>query len=207
LGTGNGICIETTVNRAVTPLPDCPIPEGTAPCLEECRTTGVCHALKLLLTDGRTLVGRPLGLIGETLRFQAYWPRSGPVLVPFAEAEAMGLVDCLRACTDPGDGPGLLLIAEVSAARGLVDSALRELERALRADPGLEPAVCERRTRLLDEAASRGIADAREHLAAGRTDHARAALEEVLTRFPSTEVAEEARALRRGMASPPAQPA
>lgn len=180
--------------------PDCPIPEGAAPCLPECREHGACRASRLLLVDGRTLVGRPLGVIGETLRFRSVWPRRGPVLVPFAEAEAVGLLDCLRACTDPTDGAGLLRIAEVSASRGMAEPALRELERALAADPSLAPEVAAARARFLEEAAARELRDAREHLAAGRIAHARAALEEILTRFPGAAAAREARDLRRTLA-------
>ena len=188
------------MNRAASPLPGCPIPQGTGSCLDECRASGRCKASRLLLTDGRTLVGRPLGAIGETLRFHAVWPEKGPVLVPFSQVEAVGLLDCLRACTDPADGPGLLRLAEVSAARGMVEPALREMDRALQADPCLAPVIRGRRTALLEEAAERGLRDAREHLAAGRMEHARAALEEVLVRFPASTAAGEARSLRREMA-------
>ncbi len=138
-----------------------------------------------------------MGVVGETLRFQSVYPVRGPVLLPFAEVEPLSLHEVLAACTDPGDGEALLRLAEVTAARGLVDLALRELDRALEASPGREEAVRGLRDRLVAEAASRGLQDARDFLAAHRVDHARAALDEVLHRFPGTESAREARRLRR----------
>jgi hypothetical protein len=150
--------------------------------------------------DARALVGRPVGVLGETLRFLAVYPERGPVLLPFDEVEPLSLREAMAACTDPSDGPGILRIADVCAARGLVDQALRELDRVLAASPAMEPEVRVRRARLAEEAARRGLEDARSHVAAHRPDHARAALEEVLRRFPGTEAAREARVLRREMA-------
>lgn len=167
------------------------------PCLPECRPAGACRARSLLLVDGRVLYGKPLGVIGETLRFHSVYPVRGPVLLPFAEVEPLSLHESLQGCTDPGDGEAILRIAEVCAARGLVDLALRELDRALEAAPQAEGAVRRLRVRLLDEAARRGLEDAREHLGLGRIEHARAALDEILRLFPDTPSADEARALRR----------
>jgi hypothetical protein len=179
---------------------DCAVPTGQGRCLPECSEAGACRAAVLRFVDGRTLVGRPVGRLGTTLRFLAVYPSSGPVLVPFDEAEPVSLHASLRACTDPGDGPALLALAEVCAERGLVDLALRELERAAAAAPSMVPVVLERRAAFREEAARRGLFDAREHLEAHRPDHARAALEEVLERFPDTAVAKEARALRTRLA-------
>ena len=178
----------------------CAIPSAGGRCLPECVSAGSCRASTLRFVDGRVLVGRPLGFLGETLRFLAVYPSPGPVLVPFSDAEPLSLHESLRACTDPADGEALLALAEVCSARGLVDTALRELDRVTAASPGLEGAVRDRRSRIREEAARRGLADAREHLAAGRAEHARAALDEVLERFPDTPAAAEAREVRRGIA-------
>lgn len=184
--------------------PGCAIPSGQGRCLPECEKDGACRARTLRFTDGRILVGRPLGFLGDTLRFLAVFPAPGPVLVPFADAEPLSLHEALRSCTDPADGEALLALAEVCSARGLVDAALRELDRVTAAAPGMAAQVRERRARIREEAARRGLADAREHLAAGRPDHARAALDEVLERFPDAPAAAEARAERRTLASPAA---
>jgi hypothetical protein len=180
-------------------LPGCRIPGGSGACLPECQEAGICRAETLLLVDGRALVGKPLGVLGETLRFRSVFPERGPVLLSFAEVEPLSLHDALGRCTDPEDGEAILTLADVCAARGLVDLAIRELGRALRASPYLEGRVRERRERLTEEAARRGLEDAREHVEAGRPEHARAALDEVLRRFPGTPTAVEARKLRRGL--------
>ena len=182
----------------------CPIPSAQGECLPECRTAGSCRALELRLVDGRAFVGKPLGLLGDTLRFRAVHPQKGPVLLPFAEVEPLSLHQALEHCTDPRDPAGILRMAEVCAARGLVDAALRELDRVRETAPGMEREVRERRDRLVEEASRRGLEDAREHVAAGRPDHARAALDEVLRRFPRTAAAREARKLRRSLAARPA---
>lgn len=178
-------------------LPGCRIPSAGGDCLPECRAAGACRASSLLLVDGRVMEGRPQGVVGETLRFQSVYPVRGPLLLPFSEVEPLSLHEALVACTDPADGEAVLRLAEVTAARGLVDLALRELDRALEAAPEREVAVRELRKRLVAEAARRVLQDARDYLEAHRVDHARAALDEVLHRFPGTESAREARKLRR----------
>lgn len=151
--------------------------------------------------DGRTVRGKALGTIGDTLRFLAVHPQRGPVLVPFAEAEPLSLLEVLRSCTPEDDGPGHVRLAEMCAARGLVEEALRELDDAAESAPGMGAEIRRRRGLLVEEAARRVLEDAREHLAARRADHARAALEDLLRRFPSSPAAREARALRRGLAA------
>lgn len=183
-----------------SPIGGCCIPDRHGECLPECRKAGSCRALVLRLVDGRTFVGRPLGALGDTLRFRAVWPEEGPVLLPFTDVEPLSLHESLESCEDPRDGEAILRAAEICAARGLLDLALRELDRAMEASPGLGRAVRERRRRLVEEASRRGLTDAREHLEAGRPDHARAALDEVLRRFPRSEAARDARALRRTIA-------
>jgi hypothetical protein len=147
--------------------------------------------------DGRCLLGRALGALGETLRFESVWPKPGRVLLAFEEVEPLSLHEALEGCTDPADAEGLLHVAEISASRGLVDVALRDLDRALGVSGRVGVEVQRCRVRLIEDAANRGIRDAREHLAAGRVDHARAALDEVIGRFPGTEAASQAQNLRR----------
>jgi tetratricopeptide (TPR) repeat protein len=138
-----------------------------------------------------------MGVLGDTLRFHSVHPIRGPVLLPFAEVEPLSLHDALRASPEPLDAGNLLHLAEAAAGRGLVDLALRDLDRALEiAGPG-GGGVGECRSRILREASSRALGDALDHLAARRYDHARAALDEVLHRFPETESAAEARRIRR----------
>ncbi len=181
---------------AATPS-GCPIPSAGGECLPECRAAGTCRAGILLLVDGRILHGRPLGLLGDTLRFHSVYPVRGPVLLPFAEVEPLSLHDALRTAHLPLDADTLVRLAEAAAARGLVDLALRDLDRAMGIGPGKETALRECRERILREAACRALKDALDHLAARRYDHARAALDEVLHRFPETESAGEARRIRR----------
>lgn len=179
------------------PLPGCPIPSAGGDCLPECRAAGTCRAGVLLLVDGRILHGKALGVVGDTLRFQSVHPIRGPVLLPFAEVEPLSLHECLRAALGPLDPDTLQRLAEVAADRGLVDLALRDLDRATAAATGREAALQECRDRILRDAACRTLKYALEHLAAHRYDHARAALDEVLHRFPETESASEARRIRR----------
>jgi hypothetical protein len=152
--------------------------------------------------DGRTVLGKPLGVLGETLRVQSVYPARGPLLLAFTEVEPLSLHAALGRCIDAGDGEAILRLADLCSRRGLVDLALHELDRAAAAEPSpaMERAVRERRRCLHEDAARRGLADARDHMEARRSAHARAALEDLLVRFPGTAAAEEARALRRSLA-------
>lgn len=185
------------MNPGHGPLPGCPIPSAGGDCLPECRAAGTCRAGILLLADGRIVHGRALGILGDTLRFHSVYPVRGPLLLPFTETEALSLHDCLRTAHVALDAPTLRLLAEAAAARGLVDLALRDLDRASGVAGADESALRACRERILRDAACRALKDALDHLAARRYDHARAALDEVLHRFPETESASEARRLRR----------
>jgi tetratricopeptide (TPR) repeat protein len=181
-------------------LPGCRLPRDAAGCLPQCEAASACAARSLLLVDGRTLLGVPTGVVGDTLRFQSAYPERGPVLLPFREVEPLSLAEALAACAAPGDAEALLRLARDSASRGLLDLALRQLDRALGAAPAREPEIREVRSRMMEECARRGFEDAREYLAARRPEHALATLDEVLRRFPDTPAAREARALRRTLA-------
>jgi hypothetical protein len=184
--------------------PGCPLPSAGGDCLPECREAGTCRAEALLLVDGRTLHGRALGVLGDTLRFLSVFPVKGPVLLPFEEVEPLSLHEVLRASPGPLDAEILVRLAEAAADRGLVDLALRDLDRALEVSTGREASIRRSHDRILDVAARRGVNDALDHVAARRFDHARAALDEVLRRFPETESAAEAQRLRRSLVGAPA---
>lgn len=185
----------------MTPAPGrpsgCPLPSAGEQCLAECRAAGTCRAGELRLVDGGLLHGKALGVIGDTLRFLSVHPIRGPVLLPFAEVEPLSLHDALRGSPEALDAANLLRLAEAAAERGLVDLALRDLDRASEIAGQGREGVGECRERILREASSRVLGDALEHLAAHRYEHARAALDEVLHRFPETESAREARRIRR----------
>jgi len=178
------------------PPSGCPIPSAGGECLPECRPGG-CRAATLLLADGRLFHGRPLGVLGDTLRFLSVYPIRGPVLLSFVEVEPLSLHEALRANPLPLDAGNLLRLAEAAADRGLLDLALRDLDRAVEATGGDRAEVAECRGRVLRLCARRALEDALGHLAARRLDHARAALDEVLRRFPDTAAADEARRIRR----------
>jgi len=182
------------------PPPGCRIPLGAGRCLEACESADRCRAVNLLLVDGRNLVGRAVGVVGETLRFEAVFPTRGLLLLPWREVEPLSLHEALGDYLDGSRGEDYLHLADMCSSRGLVDMALRELDRAVAVDPSLDGEAGERRARLHESAAARMVEDAREHLAAGRGAHALAALEEVLRRFPDTGSAEAGRDLRRRIA-------
>ncbi len=176
-------------------LPDCPVPEE-APCLEACSEAGRCLAGNLRLTNGDTYVGRPLGAVGETLRFLSLHPERGTVLVPFASVEATSLYEALVSCFSSGDASGHLHLAEICSSRGLVDLALRELNRAVDTDPLMKARADEVRATICEQAADRRLHEAREHMKQGRQAHARAALDDLLQKFPSCTCTSDARDLR-----------
>jgi hypothetical protein len=153
--------------------------------------------------DGTRLVGRPLGAVGATLRFRALHPTRGPLLLPFAEVEPLSLHGALLSCLPPGDPGALLGLARLAADGGLADEALRDLDRMTGDVAGLEEEIAALRARVAEDAARRELEDARDHFAHRRTDHARAALDDLLSRFPASLAAPEARVLRRTLAALP----
>ncbi|MHC4821685.1 MAG: tetratricopeptide repeat protein [Planctomycetota bacterium] len=139
------------------------------------------------------LPGCPLPEEAPCLEACTEHPEQGTVLVPFGSVEATSLYEALVSCFPEGDASGHLHLAEICSSRGLVDLALRELHRAVDADPLMQSRADEVGATICEQAADRRLHEAREHMRQGRRAHARAALDDLLRKFPSCQCTEEAR--------------